>query len=76
MKTGGVILEKIGMIESLLRKSREKPMTFRETCVYLGIAPSSLYKLTHKNQIPHHKPTGKLLFFFKDEIDMWIAGKS
>ena len=74
------ILKRIDVLENLLKKNpininrqTGKPMTFKETCAYLGYAPSYLYKLTYKNIIPHHKPTGKMLYFFKDEIDEWIA---
>jgi excisionase family DNA binding protein len=77
------ILKRIDALENLLKKhpvnaNRQtgKPMTFKETCAYLGYAPSYLYKLTYKNIIPHHKPTGKMLYFFKDEIDEWIAKSS
>lgn len=73
------ILKRIDALENLLKKhpvnaNRQtgKPMTFKEACAYLGYAPSYLYKLTYKNIIPHHKPTGKMLYFFKDEIDEWI----
>ncbi len=74
------ILKRIDALENLLKKhpgqsktQTGKPMTFKETCAYLGYAPSYLYKLTYKNIIPHHKPTGKMLYFFKDEIDEWIT---
>ena len=74
------ILKRIDVLENLLKKNpinanrqTGKPMTFKEVCAYLGYAPSYLYKLTYKNIIPHHKPTGKMLYFFKDEIDEWIA---
>lgn len=74
------ILKRIDALENLLKKHQgqsktqtDKPMTFKEVCAYLGYAPSYLYKLTYKNIIPHHKPTGKMLYFFKGEIDEWIA---
>ncbi|TSA27415.1 MAG: DNA-binding protein [Ignavibacteriales bacterium] len=74
------ILKRIDELENLLKKNPDhayrqtsKPMTFKETCAYLSYAPSYLYKLTYKKIIPHHKPTGKMLYFFKNEIDEWIA---
>lgn len=77
------ILKRIDALENLLKKhpvnvNRQtgKPMTFKEACAYLGYAPSYLYKLTYKKIIPHHKPTGKMLYFFKDEIDEWIYKSS
>ena len=77
------ILKRIDALENLLKKhpvnidrQTGKPMTFKEACAYLGYAPSYLYKLTYKNIIPHHKPTGKMLYFFKDEIDEWICSSA
>jgi excisionase family DNA binding protein len=36
-----------------------------------GISKSRLYKLTALGQIPHYKPTGKLLFKM-EEIFEWV----
>jgi excisionase family DNA binding protein len=66
------ILKKLTSIESLLTKNNDKPLTFREACTYLGYAPSYLYKLTYKKLIPYYKPTGKMIFFSKNELDEWI----
>ena len=73
------ILQKLSTLEDLLKKKDDhayrqtsKPLTFKEACAYLGYAPSYLYKLTYRNVIPHYKPTGKMIFFSKNEIDEWI----
>ena len=66
------ILEKLTTLEILLKKKDDKPLTFKEGCAYLGYAPSYLYKLTYRKMIPHYKPTGKMIFFSKNELDEWI----
>jgi len=66
------VLQKLNTIENLLKKKDDKPLTFKEACAYLGYAPSYLYKLTYRKIIPHYKPTGKVIFFSKNEIDEWI----
>jgi excisionase family DNA binding protein len=66
------ILEKLTNLEELLKHKDDRPLTFKEACTYLGYAPSYLYKLTYKKIIPHYKPTGKIIFFSKNEIDEWI----
>ena len=66
------ILQKLSILEELLKKKDDKPLTFKEACAYLGYAPSYLYKLTYRNVIPHYKPTGKMIFFSKAELDEWI----
>jgi len=70
------ILKKLSILEELLKKKDDKPLTFKEACVYLGYAPSYLYKLTYRKVIPHYKPTGKMIFFSKNELDEWIFRSS
>ena len=50
----------------------EKPLALREAAAYLDISVSYLYKLTHKNLIPHYKPNGKKIFFLKSELNKWL----
>lgn len=69
---GQTILKKLSSIEDLLKRKDDKPLTFKEACAYLGYAPSYLYKLTYKNIVPHYKPTGKIIFFSKNELDEWV----
>ena len=66
------ILKKLSILEDLLKKKDDKPLTFKEACAYLSYAPSYLYKLTYRNVIPHYKPTGKIIFFSKAELDEWV----
>ena len=47
-------------------------LTFKETVAFTGFAPSYLYKLTHAKKIPHSKPTGKMIFFKRAEIENWL----
>lgn len=74
-KNKNEILTKLNELETLLKKKDDKPLSFKEACAYLGFAPSYLYKLTYRKVIPHYKPTGKMLFFSKCELDEWIFEK-
>lgn len=47
-------------------------LTLQETAEYLKVSKSFLYKLTSKKEIPFYKPTGKLIYFNKLEVDQWI----
>ena len=38
----------------------------------MGIARSSLYKMTSNQTIPFYRPNGKLIFFDKADILTWI----
>lgn len=62
-------------IEKLLSVQNAEPMDFKSACEYLNISKSFLYKLTSKNQIPYYKPTGKLLYFEKSELNKWLLSK-
>ena len=49
-------------------------MTFAEAAAYMGVSKSYLYKLTHLRKIPHYKPTGKLVYFKRAEVNEWLQG--
>jgi len=40
--------------------------------VYTGFSKSHIYKLTHGRKIPFYCPGGKMVFFKKDEVDIWL----
>ena len=66
------IIQKLNEIENKIICDNEKPLNIVKASEYLGISTSYLYKLTAKNLIPHHKPTGKVIFFSKNELDSWV----
>ncbi len=43
-----------------------------ETCEYLKISKSSLYKMTSKRKIPFSKPNGGKMYFKKEDLDNWM----
>lgn len=47
-------------------------LTAAEAAAYLGISKSYLYKLTMGKQIPFYKPTGKLCYFERGELNKWL----
>lgn len=62
-----LILERLDRMERLMLATKEV-ITFEETCDYIGISRSYLYKLTAARNIPHSKPNGKLMFFERKKI--------
>lgn len=48
-------------------------LTVDEVIEYTGFSQKQIYKLTSTRAIPHYKPSGRKLFFKKDEIDEWIT---
>lgn len=75
-KTKNEILTKLNELEALLRQKQDQPLNFNQAAQYLGFSHSYLYKLTSRKIIPCHRPTGKMLFFSKNELDEWIFSKS
>lgn len=47
-------------------------LTFTEASTYTGIAKSTLYKLTSTGAVPYYKPSGKLIFFDRKELNAWL----
>lgn len=47
-------------------------LNFEEFCKYIGISKSHGYKLTSARAVPHFCPTGKALFFSKEQVDEWL----
>lgn len=52
--------------------SGKEVLTLQEAAQYMGIARSSLYKMTSNQTIPFYRPNGKLIFFERDDILSWI----
>lgn len=63
--------ERLSRIENMLL-SQKTVLNFDEASVYTGLSKSHLYKLTSTGGIPCYKPTGKKLYFEKEELDEWM----
>ena len=48
-------------------------LTVEDLMDYTGFSQKQIYKLTSIRAIPHYKPSGRKLFFKKNEIDDWIT---
>ncbi len=55
-----------------IRGCTKEVLTSDEAARYMGISKSYLYKLTMRREIPHFKPTGKLVFFNRAELEQWL----
>lgn len=47
-------------------------LTVEEASAFTGLSKSYLYKLTSSMKIPHYKPTGKLCYFDRLELESWL----
>ena len=62
-------IEKLILNQNLLQKD---VLNFNETCDYLELSHSHLYKLTSTGAISHYKPNGKKIYFKRSELDEWV----
>ena len=65
--------ERVNRLENLCYAAKEV-LNLEEAATFLGIAKSTLYKMTHENHLPYFKPSGKLIFFEKKALLDWVRG--
>ena len=76
-----LILERLNTIETLLRSSKKiEPVqsslvneifNMSQAADYLGLAKSTVYKMTSSRLIPHSKVSRKIIFK-RNELEEWI----
>lgn len=62
-------LEEAILMTSIATK---QALTFDEAATFIGLSKSYLYKLTSTRRIPHYKPSGKLCYFDRTELEAWV----
>lgn len=62
---------RLSNIEKLLIGTKTV-LTFDDLAAYTGLSKSYLYKLSASGLIPMYKPNGKVCFFNKAEVDLWL----
>ena len=55
-----------------MKKVVNKPMILKLAAEYLGVSEKFLYKLNNRREIPYTKPGGKVVFYWKQDLDAWI----
>jgi excisionase family DNA binding protein len=66
------IIDKLNSIQMYVMLQAKKALNLEEACAFTGMSKKTLYNLTSQHKIPYYKPTGKLLFFDKDELQEWM----
>lgn len=59
-------------MEDLEKICTKTMLTSDEAALYMGISKSTLYKWSMSRRVPHFKPSGKLLFFNRLELEDWL----
>lgn len=60
------------MKNNLENTCNKRVLNFQEAVKYTGFSASYLYKLTAGRQIPYSKPSGKMVFFDRVELEEWL----
>jgi excisionase family DNA binding protein len=54
----------------------KKVLSFNEGVKLLGIAKSTVYKMTSAGLIPFSKPNGKLIYFDREKLEAWMLSNA
>ena len=65
-------LQELGDKMESINHANKEILTLDDAANYMQVSKSYIYKLTSCKQIPHYKPSGKLIYFKKKELDQWI----
>ncbi|MCM1517570.1 MAG: helix-turn-helix domain-containing protein [Pseudoflavonifractor sp.] len=68
-RIAAAVAEALGGVRPLHEKEF---LSMDEAAQYTGIAKNTLYKMTHNRQIPYSKPSGKLCFFRRSDLEAWM----
>lgn len=60
------------LITANIISTTKEVLTSDEAAKYMGVSKSYLYKLTMRQQIPHYKPMGKMVYFNRLELETWL----
>jgi excisionase family DNA binding protein len=66
------ITERLKRIERYTLLQAKNVLTIDDVALLANMSKSYLYQLTCKNQIPYYRPSGKLIYFDKSEVESWL----
>ena len=73
------INEELSSIKQELKKlsnqkqlNSKEVLSFEEAVKHLNVSKSFLYKMTSEGKIAFSKPSGKLIYFKKTDLDNWM----
>ena len=60
------------LITANIINTTKEVLTSDEAARYMGVSKSYLYKLTMNASLPFYKPTGKMVYFNRKELEAWL----
>lgn len=71
MENSTTLEQRVQQLENSMYQAKEI-LSFEEACAFLNFSKSYLYKLTSACAIPHYKPSGKMVYFEREELENWL----
>lgn len=74
-----LLLDKVSRIEQLLSKGKgpddqlKQMLTTNEAAKYMGVSLSTMYKLTHRRELPVYKPSGGKVYLKREDINTYLS---
>ena len=74
-----LLLEKVTRIELLLAKGKgsddqfKQMLTTNEAAEYMGVSLSTMYKMTHRRELPVYKPSGGKVYLKREDINTYLS---
>jgi excisionase family DNA binding protein len=74
-----LLLDKVSRIEQLLSKGKgaddqlKQMLTTNEAAVYMGVSLSTMYKMTHRRELPVYKPSGGKVYLKREDINTYLS---
>ena len=66
------LLKEIKEILLASNLNAKETLSAKEAAQYMGISLNTLYQLTSQSKITHYKPSGKLIYFKKKDLDDFL----
>ena len=71
MDNSTTLEQRVQQLENSIYHAKEI-LSFEEACAFLNFSKSYLYKLTSACAISHYKPSGKMVYFEREELEKWL----
>lgn len=67
-----LILQRLEAIEHNSLLAAKNVLTIDDVASLTGLGKNYIYNLTSKKKIPHYKPSSRLLYFDRKDIEDWM----
>ena len=57
------------------KKTEDETMDINGAAAFMKLSKWTLYQMTRRKEIPCHRPSGRKLVFFRNELDRFLRGE-